>query len=101
MECATVLCKCFHGMSAEVEKLIRLMEDADAEDEEEGTVADEEIVFSVMKSLEEDISCCGCTTTENAASVADEIRSRDMGDEISCLLRGWEDEPAGMRSTPS
>ncbi|KAH9303371.1 hypothetical protein KI387_014954, partial [Taxus chinensis] len=55
----------------------------------------EEIVFSIMKSLEEEISCCGCTTTENAASVADEIRSRDVGDEISCLLRGWEDEPCG------
>ncbi|GLJ51806.1 hypothetical protein SUGI_1100720 [Cryptomeria japonica] len=66
-------CKRFCGLSPEAEELIHFLEDA----EEEGCVAEEEIVCGIMKSLEEEIisSCC---STEN------EIRTRDVG-EVSYL----------------
>ncbi|GLJ51812.1 hypothetical protein SUGI_1100800 [Cryptomeria japonica] len=49
-------CKRFRGLSPEAEELIHLLEDT----EEEESAAEEEIVWGVMKSLQEEIanSCC-------------------------------------------
>ncbi|GLJ51821.1 hypothetical protein SUGI_1100930 [Cryptomeria japonica] len=54
-------CKCFRGLSPEGEELIHLLEDA----EEEGCIVEEETVWGIMKSLEEEIiSTCCCTENE-------------------------------------
>ncbi|GLJ51813.1 hypothetical protein SUGI_1100810 [Cryptomeria japonica] len=76
-------CKRFRGLSPEVEKLIHLLEDA----EEEGCVAEEEIVWGIMKSLEEEIitTCC-CTENEIRTHDVDEVSYLDDELDITCVM---------------
>ncbi|KAH9300919.1 hypothetical protein KI387_012502 [Taxus chinensis] len=58
----TSVCKHFRG-------LIHMLED----EEEDPSVADEEVVSSVMKILEEEISCCYLGSREDAVSADDKL----------------------------
>ncbi|GLJ51815.1 hypothetical protein SUGI_1100830 [Cryptomeria japonica] len=76
-------CKCFRALSPKVEKLIHLLEDA----EEEGSVAEEEIVWGVMKSLEEEIiNSLNCTENEIRTRDVDEVSYLDDELGITCVM---------------
>ncbi|GLJ51805.1 hypothetical protein SUGI_1100700 [Cryptomeria japonica] len=90
----SLLCKRFCGLSPEAEELLNILEDA----EEERSVAEEEIVCCVMKSLEEEIT--SGSSVENEAFVETDTRSCDVENEIRYLLSASDDE-LGIPPSPS
>ncbi|GLJ51807.1 hypothetical protein SUGI_1100730 [Cryptomeria japonica] len=92
----SLACKRFRGLSPEAEELIHFLEDA----EEEGCVAEEEIVCGVMKSLEEEIinSCC---STENEIRTCDVGEVSNLDDElgITCVMGSLLYQPPPYSAT--
>ncbi|KAH9328837.1 hypothetical protein KI387_000945 [Taxus chinensis] len=85
----TSVCKRFRG-------LIHILED----EEEDPNVADEEVVSSVMKSLEEEISCCYSGSREDVVSADGEIRSCDIEECTDDLNYLDEPHPALKKRLP-
>ncbi|GLJ51799.1 hypothetical protein SUGI_1100490 [Cryptomeria japonica] len=79
----------FCGLNREVEELITVLEDG----LEEGNVMEDDVICSLMKSLEQEITSCSCS--ENVWSSQGEIRTCDVEtseDEISYLMNASDDD---------
>ncbi|GLJ51825.1 hypothetical protein SUGI_1101000 [Cryptomeria japonica] len=89
-------CKRFRGLSPEAEELIHLLEDT----EEEESAAEEEIVWGVMKSLQEEIvnSCCS-TDSEIRTHDVDEVSYLDNELGIPCVMGSLLYQPTPYSAT--